>query len=70
MITIGSEVCKCFLPNSIRTEHSCHSCDKNVKEYFESFEIMNVLSLNRTVVRRQSEVNHAWIDDTVWMGQV
>jgi hypothetical protein len=46
-----------------------HSSDKNVKEFFESFEIMDVLSPNRTIVRRQSEVNHAWVDDTVWMGQ-
>jgi hypothetical protein len=67
---IGSEVmCKCFLPYSIRMEHSCHSGDEYVKEDFECFEIMEAFSPNGAIVRRQSEVEHAWVNNTVWMGQ-
>jgi hypothetical protein len=35
VIAINSEVCKCFLPDNICTEHSRHSGDEYVKEDFK-----------------------------------
>jgi hypothetical protein len=69
VITISSEVCKCFLSYSIRTEHSRHSGEEEyMKEDFKCFEIINMFSPDGTIVRQQSGVDHAGIVNTVWMG--